>query len=201
MHLLKYAKLDLPEYPEDCVAWTPAEIHRAVRSGKDAMIRRTCLRYEGSERDLCKVLALADAVLVRVCEVMGIRKVRHTWGLAPLSTSTRKRLHECGGTAMYDCGITSHNASGTSLVPSGYGLVAAVDVVADARRLSYDQHEWLRGQGPTGIGVEAGGYWVTNDDLGRPGQYVSNRAEQAGAEGDIVLVDAEPRLHLRSIIG
>ena len=201
MNLLRYPGLDLPIYPEDEVAYTPSDIRKAAQSGVGRIVRRACLRYEGPERDLKTLLALGDRVLTNVCAQMHIDEAGHEWGLAPLSDANRARLRAHVDPETYDSGITSYKGSlDDSLIPRGYGLVASVDVVAGAEPLDHFQRERaVVGWNPSGIWVESGGYRVTNEDLRRAEQFVSDptRLEQGGS--GIVLIDPEPRLRLTPV--
>lgn len=193
MNLLQYAEVDLPTFAEEEVAWTTNDIRQAALSKLDGFVRRACLRYEGPERNLSTVLRLGDQVLTHVCEVMRVSQVKHTWGLAPLSEANRVLLRSHSDPTTYDNGITSyHGDLDNSLIPKGYGLVAAVETVAGARPLDYFQRDEI-GR-PNYIGVEVNGYRVTNEDL-RAEQFVSDPT------GRIVLVDPEPRLHLTPATG
>lgn len=197
MNLLRFSRLDLPVYAEDEVAWTTSDIQNAARLGLDSFVRRACLRYEGPGRDLKSILALGDCVLTNVCERMHIDKISYSYGLAPLSEGNRARLRARADPTTYDSSLSSYKDENISLIPAGYGLVAAVDVVANAEPLSHAQREravvhW----NPCTIGIKVDGYWVTNDDLCRADQFVSDPIRVARGHSGIVLVDPEHRLSL-----
>lgn len=199
MNLLRYSKLDMPVYPEDEVAYTTGDILDAVRSSAGSTIlRRACLRYEGPETDLKTVLDLGDRVLDTVCEMMLIDKVGYSWGLAPLSEANRARLRNRSDPNTYDSSITSYKGTQeSSLIPTGYGLVAVVGVVANAEPLDYYQRERaVVNWNPSGIGVNVDEYWVTNEDLRRDEQFISDPARREQGTAGIVLVDPEPRLRI-----
>ena len=118
-----HPELNLRTYLEEDVAWTTSEIETVSKSGQPEFVRRACLSYNGPEKDLNSVLALADLVLGNVCEKMGAGKIGYTWGLAPISQSNRERL-----------GVIYHNDH--ELLPAGYGLVACVENVEDALRIT-----------------------------------------------------------------
>jgi len=201
MNLLRYPRLDLPVYPEDEVAYTTSDIRKAARLGVGRVVRRACLRYEGPERDLKTILDLGDRVLINVCEQMYIDKADYTWGLAPLSKDNLARLRAHVDPETYDSSLSSYRGTAdSSLIPKGYGLVASVEVVPDAEPLDYFQQERaVVNWNPSGIFVEEGGYRVTNEDLRRAEQFVSDptKLEQGGS--GIVLIDPEPRLRLTPV--
>ena len=199
MNLLRNPRFDLPVYSEDEVAWMPGDIRDAAQSGEESFVRRACLRYEGPDTNLQTVLALGDRVLSTVCETMFIDQVSHSWGLAPLSEINRHRLRVNVDPNTYDSSLTSYDESRSSLIPAGYGLVAFVNVVTDARALNYDQQERVIDWNPSGIGVRIDGYRVSNEDLGREAQFISDPAKLELGGSGIVLVDVEPRLRLTPV--
>lgn len=60
----------------------------------------------------------------------------------------------------------------------------------------YQRERAVVGWNPSSIGINDGGCRVTNEDLGRAEQFVSDPTKTELGVCDIVLVDPEPRLRL-----
>jgi hypothetical protein len=183
MNLMRYQGLNYPEYDPDEVNWTTKQIKTAARSGRPDFVRRACLTYNGGETNLHSVLTLADLVMETVCDNMGALTIGHSWGLAPLNKKTRNKM----GPHYHD------NDHG--LLPPDYALVAKVNNVPGAQPVSPDWEDRIKVAQPTGIYTATDdGRFATNYDI-RHGQFVQQPGlEQFGLEGNVVLVDIEPRL-------
>jgi hypothetical protein len=189
MNMAVYSKLDLPTHHEDEVAWTHEEIESGARSGRPDFVRRTCLEYAGPEYDLSTVLKLADLVLDQVCETMEVEKIKYSWGLAAMSEANRKRL-----------GATDHN-NAHELLPAGYGLVARVENVIDARPITHFSYwdDRIHAWNPAGIGLMINdNRIITNSDL-RADQFVLRPNPDQEGHDTAVLVDIEPRLNTSTV--
>ncbi len=114
---------DLPEYgPETPVAWLSGDIRRTATSGVDSFVRRAVLQYDGPG-NLDRALRTVRGAFQQAARLLGAEVVKHQIGLY-------RGLPPAAVTNPF------YNSSLHPLVPTGYSLVADVQVVPDARRFT-----------------------------------------------------------------
>ncbi len=175
----------LPVYPSADVAWTESDLHglHRERLGSTAL-RRTSLAVYNDDNtlDLAGVLGKIDEELEVAARIWDARVVGHEFGLAKLPPILDKYTPELV--------IAGHEPR----LPSGYGLVSAVEVLHPTADTKKQMDRWSR---------EISYKTISYTDTLRPGSYgwsdegsdqfvVNDLGRRRGSE--VVLADIDPQL-------
>lgn len=187
MNLLRHPGLDLPVFPADTpILHHPWEFELEVAAGEEEFVRSVSVDVPAG-LSLQNALAYTDEELDIAAEISGASVIPHQWGLVLSTKENTDRDHNYG-------------PSGAHLVPDGYLLTAAVEVVQGralpllSEELTQAVDEKLFAYGT--LAAPTTRYRLKDMHAG---QCVGVEEPGSPEPAQTIIVDIEPRLAKRSL--